>query len=105
MRTLKFIVDVQHIYKDPNCDFSNIVAGTRNYLQAEFAFSPEWQNCIMAASFWRGGQEHAVLIKDGKCDIPPEVLGGRTFGLSILGRRDDYQITTNRVIVRQEVPR
>lgn len=105
MRTLEFIVDVQHIHKGPNCDFTNIVAGTNNYLQAHFTFSPEWQDCILVASFWRGGKEHAAFIEDGKCDIPPEVLVGRTFGISVTGQRDEYRITTNRIIVRQEVPR
>ena len=105
MRTLKFIVDAQHIHKDPSCDFTNIVAGTQNYLDTHFTFSPEWHDCILVASFWRGGKEHAVLIEDGKCDIPPEVLGGRTFGLSIIGQREDYRITTNRILIRQEVSR
>lgn len=105
MRTLKFIVDVQHIYKDSSCDFTNIVAGTQNYLQAHFTFSPEWHNCTLVASFWRGGKEYAVLIRDGVCVIPPEVLNGRTFGLSVIGQRDDYRITTNRIIVRQEASR
>ena len=105
MRTLEFIVDIQQIYKDPNCDFTNIVAGTQNYLQSHFTFSPEWHDCVLVASFWRGGKEHAVLIQDGVCDIPNEVLNGRTFGLSIIGQHKDYRITTNRILVRQEVSR
>lgn len=105
MRTLEFDVKAQHIYKNPDCDFSNVVAGSKNYLKAHFSFSPEWQNCILVASFWRGGKEHAVLIQDGVCDIPPEVLNGRTFAVSVVGQRGDYLITTNRIIVRQEVPR
>jgi hypothetical protein len=105
MRTLKFNVDVQRIQKDPDCDFTNIVAGTQNYLQAYFTFSPEWHDCVLVASFWRGEKEHAVLIEDGKCEIPPEVLVGRTFGLSVIGQREDYCITTNRIKVRQEVSR
>ena len=105
MRVLKFIVDAQRIYRDPDCDFTNIVSGTQNYLQAYFSFSPEWHDCTLVASFWRGDKEHAVLIQDGLCDIPAEVLTGRTFGLSLIGQRDEYRITTNRIIVRQEVSR
>ena len=105
MRTLKFNVDIQHICKDPSCDFTNIVAGTQNYLQAHFTFSPEWHDCTLVASFWRGKKEYAVLIQDGVCDIPPEVLVGRTFGVSVIGQRDDYRITTNRISIRQEVSR
>lgn len=38
MRTLKFIVDEQIIRQDPNCDFSNLVPGSKGYLQAYFHF-------------------------------------------------------------------
>lgn len=105
MRVLNFNVNAQQIHKDPDCDFSNIVAGSKNYLTAHFTFSPEWQDCILVASFWRGGKEYAALIQDGVCDIPPEALVGRTFGLSVIGQREDYRIATNRIIVRQEVSR
>lgn len=103
MRVLEFNVKAQHICKNPSCDFTNIVAGTKNYLQAHFTFSPEWQDCILVASFWRGGKEYAALIQNGTCDIPQEVLGGRTFGVSVTGQRGSYILTTNRAIVRQEV--
>ena len=105
MRVLEFNVNAQHICKDPNCDFTNIVAGSKNYLHAHFTFSPEWDDCIKVASFWRGGKEHARLLEDGMCDIPLEVLNGRTFGVSVIGQREEYQIPTNRIIVRQEVSR
>lgn len=103
MRTLEFNVQAQRIHKNPDCDFTKIVAGTRNYLQAHFTFSPEWQDCILVASFWRGGKEYAALIQNGICDIPSEALGGRTFGVSVTGQRGNYKLTTNRIVVRQEV--
>lgn len=105
MRVLEFIVDAQHICKDPNCDFTNIVAGSKNYLHAHFTFSPEWDDCIKVASFWRGGKEHARLLENNMCDIPPEALTGRTFSVSVIGQKGDYLITTDRTIVRQEVSR
>ena len=105
MRLLNFNVDAQYISKDPNCDFTKIVAGTRNYLRAHFTFSPEWQDCIKVASFWRGGKEHAVMLKNDECEIDPEALTGITFGVTVTGQKGDYRITTNRVLVRQEVPR
>lgn len=105
MRVLEFIVNAQQIYKDPNCDFTNIVAGSKNYLQAHFTFSPEWQDCTIVASFWRGDKEHATFVQDGICDIPTEALTGRTFQVSVIGQRDDYRLPTNKVLVRQEVSR
>lgn len=106
MRLLIFNVDSQCVHKDPNCDFTNIVAGTKNYLRAKFTFSDEWRDCVKVASFWRGEKEHAaVLNSDGICDIPPEALTGATFRVSVIGQKQDYRITTNKIVVRQEVPR
>jgi hypothetical protein len=104
MRLLTFNVDSQCVTKDPNCDFSNIVAGTKNYLRAKFTFSEEWRDCVKVASFWRGEKEHAVLLNsDGTCDIPPEALIGATFKVSVIGQTPEYRIPTNKVLVRQVI--
>lgn len=106
MRLLKFNVESQIITKDSNCNFDNLVAGTKNYLKAQFIFSPEWQDCILIASFYRGSKEYAVIIEnDNTCYIPEEVLTGSTFSVSVTGQHKDYRITTNRISVRQEVYR
>ena len=63
MRTLRFTVDGQTIRKNPDCDFSGLVAGSVGYLRANFKFSKEWFGCTKAASFWFDGLEHAVLHK------------------------------------------
>ena len=42
MRILKFIADGQELIKDPSCDFSGIVRGSKNYLMAHFLLSSEW---------------------------------------------------------------
>ena len=102
MRVLSFNVDAQRISKDPDCDFTGLVPGSRNYLQARFSFSKEWEDCVLVASFWRGKTEHAVFIKDNMCDIPPEVLTGVAFSVSVTGKRGEFIIPTNKVYVRQE---
>lgn len=101
MRLLNFNVDAQKVTKAPDCDFTNIVAGTSGYLRAHFTFSPEWNDCVKIAQFWRGEKEHAVLIENGECDIPSEALKGPTFRVSVTGKRGEYRITTDRVLVRQ----
>lgn len=103
MRVLEFIVNDQILAKNPSCDFGNIVPGTEGYLQARFSFSPEWNNCILIARFFRGNEEHACRIVDNTCVIPPEVLKGRTFSVSVLGQRDNYRLTTNKILIVQEV--
>ena len=102
MRLLYFNVNAQKIEKAPNCDFSKLVAGTSGYLRAHFTFSPEWNDCIKVARFWRGKKEYAVILQNDECDIPAEALKGSTFRVSALGQRGDYRITTNEIPIRQE---
>lgn len=102
MRVLSFDVDGQRISKNHDCDFTGLVAGTRNYFQAHFSFSPDWDGCVQIARFWRGSTEYAVPIKDNTCLIPSEVLTRKSYGVSVIGQRGDYKITTNRIYIRQD---
>lgn len=103
MRTLTFLVNGQSIRKDPDCDFSGLVAGTSNYLRARFIFSSEWDGCKKAASFWSVGKEYAVPVINGECMIPEEALARREFQVSVTGARGSYRIRTGKVRVQQEV--
>lgn len=102
MRTLKFIIQGQQIKKDPDCDFSGIVSGTKGYLYAQFSFSEEWEGCRMAAVFSSMRKEYPQPIKNGRCVIPAEALEWDNFGVRVVGQRDGYRITTNEVKVKQE---
>lgn len=104
MRTLRFIVDGQKIKHDPNCDFSGLVPGTEGYLHVEFAFSPDWDGCAKAVSFWSlmGREYGAVLLKDGKsCAVPAEALKKQVFMVQVTGKRAGYKLTTHKVAVCQ----
>ena len=102
MRTLKFGVDGQSIKKDPSCDFSGLVPGTKGYLEAYFHFSDEWKGCKKAAVFTALGKEYAVPLINGKCEIPEKALTWKLFSVKVAGERDGYRITTNRVEVLQD---
>lgn len=104
MRTLRFIVDKQLVKQDPDCDFSGLVPGTEGYIEARFSFSPEWSNCVKVAAFYSMmGKEYAPqVLKDGKsCLIPAEALANRSFKMQVLGKRDGFKITTNKVTISQ----
>lgn len=104
MRTLKFIVDQQIIKQDPNCDFSGLVPGTEEYLQAEFVFSKEWVGCTKVAAFYSsmGKEFPPQLLENGKtCIIPAEALARRAFKVQVIGRKGDFKITTNKTTVSQ----
>lgn len=103
MRTLEFLVSDQRLRKNPECDFSGIVAGSIGHLKAVFSFSENWGDCKKAASFWVDDHEYPVLLEDDSCVIPKEALTGEMFKVSVMGAKPDYKITTNKVKVRQEV--
>nr|DAV21390.1 MAG TPA: hypothetical protein [Caudoviricetes sp.] len=104
MRILKFIVNKQKIRPDPTCDFSGLIKGTSGYLKASFSFSPEWNGCNIAASFWRMEKEYPVLLKNGQCEIPSEALTWDYFSVSVIGMKCDgrYVITTDKTKISQK---
>ena len=105
MRTLKFIVDRQTIKKDPSCDFSGLVKGSEGYLQVQFAFSREWDNCAKVAGFYSTtGEEYKpqVLDRMGCCVIPKEALKKQSFTIQVFGKRDGYFILTNKITIVQD---
>ena len=106
MRILEFEVQKQRLKRRPICDFSGLVAGSIGYLRAKFYFSEEeWGSCSKkVARFWIDGTEHAAMLNDdNSCEIPPEVLTGSKFEVSIIGAATGYKIETNKICVRQEV--
>ena len=103
MRTLKFIVEGQHIEKDPTCDFERLVPGTEGYLQAKFSFSEEWNGCGKIAEFRLHATAEPVsvkLVRDA-CMIPAEALVWKSFKVSVIGIRAGFRIQTNMVEVKQ----
>ena len=103
MRTLSFNVKGQAIRLDPSCNFRGLVAGSNGYLNAKFNLDSSWDGCRIAASFWNGKDEYAVLLENSECKIPTEALSGNMVGVSLTGKKNDYQIKTNKVYFRQEV--
>lgn len=104
MRTLRFIVDDQIIRKDPSCDFDNLVPGSEEYLEAEFSFSREWDNCLKVVAFFSslGVEYPPQVLRDGRtCVIPAEALQKKVFKVQVIGRRDNYRIKTNKEDVVQ----
>ena len=103
MRTLKFNVEGQSLKKDPACDFSGIVKGSKGYLQCSFSFSREWAGCKVAASFLSYDKEiDAAAVAHGVCQIPDGITDFRRFGVSLAGVKDGYRITTSKIWIEQE---
>ena len=105
MRTLKFIVDGQIIKKDPDCNFDGLVPGSEGYLRAQFSFSKEWDGCVKVASFWSvmGKEYEPQVLEDGvSCMIPSEALERYSYDIRVIGKKENYRISTNKVTVCQD---
>lgn len=104
MRVLKFIIDGQLIKKDPSCNFEGLIPGTIGYLVAEFSFSQEWNGTVRVAEFWSNGEECTpqILQNGTTCVIPSEALIGNMFKIKVLGKKENFKIVTDNVIVRQK---
>lgn len=104
MKILRFIVENQIIKKDPSCDFSNLVPGTKGYMVAEFSFSDEWDGMTKVVGFYSPlGREYPPrVLADGKtCVIPFEALEKRIFKVQVVGKKGDSRLKTNKVVVYQ----
>ena len=103
MRTLKFIIEGLSIRKDPQCDFSGIVPGTKGYLRAEFNFDHDWTGCEKMVVFSHPSIERIpVRVINNACMIPEEVLKHRKFKIEVIGVRPKVRLTTNRLEVKQD---
>lgn len=103
-RELRFIVDGQSIKKDPRCDFSGIVSGTKNYLVAVFSFSKDWKDIKMkVAEFSILDDKFVRVILNNKCMIPNEALLWNSFNVRVIGSsQDDMVISTDKTVVLQQ---
>lgn len=102
MRTLEFIVNGQKLTK--NGDFSGLVAGSSGYLKLHSMFSDDWDDCVIAASFWINDEEFPVILNEHKeCMVPDDVTSQKKFQVSFSGVKSDgsYTITTNKLKIYQ----
>ena len=80
---IRFKVDDQFVKR---IDDIKLVAGTTDYIYAEFYFSKEWENFEKTVQFTREPDTYNVAIVDGKCKVPWEIIqtaGG--FTVSVFG--------------------
>lgn len=100
-RKLRFIIDGQEIKKEPDCDFSNIVANSRGYLIASFTFLGDWNGMQKVGLFYKYGKEYAEKIVNNECIIPAEALTYTNFQVGVCGVKGDTRVFTSKASVEQ----
>lgn len=104
-RTLFFDVRKQELKKNKNCDFSNIVNGTKKYLLLQFSFDSSWNGTmkvLQASNYSDFYKDFAVPIYGNKAYIPDEVTDGKRIYIKVYGKNKDYMICTNKILIEQE---
>lgn len=99
MRVLDFAIEKQNIRK--HGDFTGLVAGSKDYLQARFSFSSEWNGYRKAAVFTCQTGEYAEPINGCMCKVPNEVAAQCSFKVHVVGRRGDEGLLSARATVIQ----
>ena len=101
MRILSFTVDGQKLSKSG--DFSNIVRGSKGYLQCKFSFEGnDWDRHKVIAVFTTNDDESAIRLNPDKtCMVPDEVTDAPNFKMELVGVLGDKKITTNKEIIEQ----
>lgn len=102
MRTLRFYVDRQSIWRDRNCDFSHIKPGTKEEIRLEFIFSQEWDLFTKVVGFWNRNREECkpqILQDNNTCTVPKEALKDFIFYIEVLGKYGNLNLNTERIAV------
>ena len=90
---LQFLIHKQYIRRN---DTNKVVSDSKNYLEAYFMFSPDWDYVNKTAVFSDGENCYEVLIINNECKVPHEVIKSPEFTVSVFGGN---LITTNKATV------
>lgn len=77
---LEFCVKNQIITRN---DSFSVVADSKNYLEASFEFTEEWQDSIVAVFGGSDGSFVDVVLENGSCKVPWEVIKAPRFTVSV----------------------
>lgn len=102
MRELDFIVNGQTLMKDPLCDFTGLVAGTKGYLKLYFEFSPAWKNYKKAVRVKADSTVSYIPIENGYANLDDFSAAHTRLTISVKGVDGDKVLTTDSVVISQK---
>ena len=100
-RALSFVVEGQKIKRDDNCDFSGLVAGTKNFYEAKFMFDSSWEDYKKIVVFRAKDVLKYVPLTTDSCMIPDEIVEALIYYVSVVGINGDVSLPTTEVFIKQ----
>ena len=71
-----------------------VSADSFGHLKASFHFDESWNDLLKTAIFRKGENAYHIVIREGKCDFPHEVLDEGDVSVSVFGLADGVRATT-----------
>ena len=79
---LQFNIENQHLER---LDDNIIASDSKDYLEAEFTFSEDWDGLTKTALFRKNGHSYGVILENDKCIVPWEAIKPGTTYVSVFG--------------------
>lgn len=99
MRTISFTINGQRI---TGSTISDLVGNTKNYVEASFSFSSEWDGFFKVAIFTANSKQYPAIIQNNKCMVPDIAMSGEYMDVGVLAGLSGTTLSTDTFRVRIE---
>ena len=99
MRTISFTITGQRI---TGTAISDLVGNTKNYVEASFTFSSEWEGFFKIAIFTANGKQYPAILENNKCMVPDVAMSGDYMDVGVMAGYNGTTLSTDTFRVRIE---
>jgi len=99
MRTISFTINGQRI---TGSTISNLVGNTKNYVEASFSFSSEWDGFFKVAIFTANSKQYPAILQNNKCMVPDIAMSGEYMDVGVMAGLSGTTLSTDTFRVRIE---
>ena len=99
MRTISFTITGQGI---TGTAISDLVGNTKNYVEASFTFSSEWEGFFKIAIFTANGKQYPAILENNKCMVPDVAMSGDYMDVGVMAGYNGTTLSTDTFRVRIE---
>lgn len=102
MRDIILNLSEQYLGKIGNCDYTNIVRGSDNYLRIVLKCDIQWNNMVKVITVRTlGGIEYNAIYEPTGLLLPEYVTQNSYFEVMVTGKKGNQLVKTNSVIINQ----
>jgi len=99
MRTISFTITGQRI---TGSAISDLVGNTKNYVEASFSFSSEWDGFFKIAIFTANSKQYPAILQNNKCMVPDIAMSGEYMDVGVMAGNNGTVLSTDTFRARIE---